>query len=117
MLIVNNQIRTHCFQNNSIDSDVRCQIVATIVQIKENYRQTLVEKVPRGRMAQPGEVVELIAFLAGDKAAYITGEAVLIAGGKEMHRVVLKWDMQSFYGTSLLIAKYSVNDVFIINLY
>jgi NAD(P)-dependent dehydrogenase (short-subunit alcohol dehydrogenase family) len=51
----------------------------------ENYQQTLVEKVPLGRMAQPEEVAELIAFLASDKAAYITGEAVLIAGGKEMH--------------------------------
>jgi NAD(P)-dependent dehydrogenase (short-subunit alcohol dehydrogenase family) len=36
-------------------------------------------------MAQPGEVVEHIAFLANDKAAYVTGEAILIAGGKEMH--------------------------------
>jgi len=51
----------------------------------ENYQQTLLEKVPLGRMAQPGEVGELIAFLASDKAAYITGEAILIAGGKEMH--------------------------------
>jgi NAD(P)-dependent dehydrogenase (short-subunit alcohol dehydrogenase family) len=51
----------------------------------ENYQQTLLEKVPLGRMAQPVEIGELIAFLASDKAAYITGEAVLIAGGKEMH--------------------------------
>ena len=51
----------------------------------ENYQQTLVEKVPLGRMAQPGEIAELIAFLVSDKAAYITGAAVLIAGGKEMH--------------------------------
>ena len=51
----------------------------------ENYQQTLIEKVPLGRMAQPGEIGELIAFLASDKAAYITGEAVLITGGKEMH--------------------------------
>jgi len=51
----------------------------------ENYQQTLVEKVPLGRMAQPEEIAELIAFLASDKAAYITGEAILIAGGKEMH--------------------------------
>jgi hypothetical protein len=55
--------------------------------------------------------------LANDKAAYVTGEAILIAGGKEMHWVVLKWDMQSFYGTSLLIAKDSANNVFFINLY
>jgi len=51
----------------------------------ENYQQTLLDKVPLGRMAQPEEVGELIAFLASDQASYITGEAVLIAGGKEMH--------------------------------
>ena len=47
-------------------------------------QQTLLEKVPLGRMAQPKEIGELIAFLASDQSAYITGEAVLIAGGKEM---------------------------------
>jgi len=51
----------------------------------ENYQQKLIEKVPLGRMARPEEIGELIAFLASDQSSYITGEAVLIAGGKEMH--------------------------------
>ncbi|WP_138443919.1 GolD/DthD family dehydrogenase [Sinomonas susongensis] len=38
-------------------------------------------QIPVGRFAQPEEVAALIAFLASDQAAMITGENVLIDGG------------------------------------
>lgn len=38
-------------------------------------------QIPVGRFAQPDEVAELIAFLASDAAAMITGQNVLIDGG------------------------------------
>lgn len=37
--------------------------------------------IPVGRFAQPEEVAALIAYLAGDNAAMITGENILIDGG------------------------------------
>ncbi|WP_347346724.1 SDR family oxidoreductase, partial [Microbacterium sp.] len=37
--------------------------------------------IPVGRFAQPEEVAALIAFLAGDDAAMITGSNYLIDGG------------------------------------
>jgi NAD(P)-dependent dehydrogenase (short-subunit alcohol dehydrogenase family) len=37
---------------------------------------------PLGRVGQPEEVAELIAFLASDKAGWITGETVSIDGGR-----------------------------------
>jgi 2-deoxy-D-gluconate 3-dehydrogenase len=37
--------------------------------------------IPVGRFAQPDEVAALIAYLASDKAAMITGENILIDGG------------------------------------
>lgn len=37
--------------------------------------------IPVGRFAQPEEVAALIAYLAGDEAAMITGENILIDGG------------------------------------
>ena len=46
------------------------------------YEAMLMKTVPMGRMAKPEEVAELIAFLASDKAAYITGVTYTIAGGK-----------------------------------
>ncbi len=51
----------------------------------ENYQQTLLKKSPLAVWRSLVKWVTLIAFLASDKAAYITGEAILIAGGKEMH--------------------------------
>ena len=37
--------------------------------------------LPAGRMAAPEEVAALVAFLASDEAAYVTGEEIGIAGG------------------------------------
>ncbi|WP_295938511.1 3-oxoacyl-ACP reductase FabG [uncultured Alistipes sp.] len=38
-------------------------------------------QIPTGRFGKPEEVAELVAFLASDKAAYITGEVISINGG------------------------------------
>ena len=34
-----------------------------------------------GRLGKPEEIAELVAFLASDNAAYITGEVISINGG------------------------------------
>jgi len=38
--------------------------------------------IPLGRLAEPAEIAALIAFLASDEAAYITGANVDIHGGE-----------------------------------
>jgi NAD(P)-dependent dehydrogenase (short-subunit alcohol dehydrogenase family) len=38
-------------------------------------------EVPLGRFGQPDEVSGLVAFLAGDRAGYITGASIDVAGG------------------------------------
>jgi 3-oxoacyl-[acyl-carrier protein] reductase len=38
-------------------------------------------QVPIGRMGTPREVAALVAFLASDAAAYITGQVININGG------------------------------------
>lgn len=40
-----------------------------------------VSEVPMGRMGAPGELGDLVAYLASPRAAYITGTAVVIEGG------------------------------------
>ncbi|MBN1772679.1 MAG: SDR family oxidoreductase [Deltaproteobacteria bacterium] len=40
-----------------------------------------VAEIPMGRMGEPGELGDLVAFLASPRAAYITGTAVVIEGG------------------------------------
>jgi 3-oxoacyl-[acyl-carrier protein] reductase len=43
--------------------------------------EEILKHVPMKRMGQPEEVAELVAFLVGDKASYITGQVIAISGG------------------------------------
>jgi NAD(P)-dependent dehydrogenase (short-subunit alcohol dehydrogenase family) len=38
--------------------------------------------IPLGRIGTPEETADLVAFLASDRSAYITGQAVNITGGQ-----------------------------------
>jgi NAD(P)-dependent dehydrogenase (short-subunit alcohol dehydrogenase family) len=40
-------------------------------------------RVPLGRFATPGDVASLVAFLASAEAAFITGQAYVLSGGRE----------------------------------
>lgn len=50
----------------------------------EEYEKELTGGVAMGRMCEPEEVTELMMFLAGGRADYITGVTVTIAGGKTL---------------------------------
>ena len=43
-----------------------------------------VSRIPLGRLATPDDVAHLVAFLASDEAAFITGQAYNITGGREL---------------------------------
>ena len=42
-------------------------------------------KVPLGRLAYVEDVVNVSCFLLSDRAAYMTGQAINVTGGREMH--------------------------------
>ncbi len=51
----------------------------------DNYgvlKQRSVDKAPLRRVGQPEEIADTVAFLAGPRAAYITGETVHVTGGR-----------------------------------
>ncbi len=60
------------------------RIVASSGNTREAARQSIVDAlggIPLGRPAEPGEVAELIAFLASDRASAIHGADYVIDGG------------------------------------
>lgn len=44
-------------------------------------RARILPNVPLGRLGNPTDVAQLVAFLASDDAAYITGQCIRIDGG------------------------------------
>ena len=51
----------------------------------EAYLANMAAKNPMGRPGLPGDTAGACAFLASDDAFYITGEALNVSGGEEMH--------------------------------
>jgi 3-oxoacyl-[acyl-carrier protein] reductase len=47
-------------------------------------KQTMLSRIPLGRMGSVEEIAHVVAFLASDAAAYITGETIHINGGLYM---------------------------------
>jgi 3-oxoacyl-[acyl-carrier protein] reductase len=52
-----------------------------IAAISTEARTALLDQVPLGRVGTPREVAEVVRFLAGDGAAYITGQVIHVNGG------------------------------------
>ena len=50
----------------------------------EKDREALLASVPMGRVGEAEDIAELAAFLASDKARYITGEVIRVDGGIAM---------------------------------
>jgi len=52
--------------------------------LPESIKEQILGQVPVGRFGEPGEIAEVVAFLAGDGAAYVTGQTIAVDGGMVM---------------------------------
>jgi NAD(P)-dependent dehydrogenase (short-subunit alcohol dehydrogenase family) len=48
----------------------------------EEYLERVTPRIPLGRLAEPAEIAAVVAFLASDDASYITGENIVVDGGR-----------------------------------
>jgi len=62
---------------------IETEMTALLRQNEEQMKRWL-EDIPQGRLGTPDDVVGLVLFLCSDAAAYITGQAINVDGGKVM---------------------------------
>ena len=52
--------------------------------LPEDSKAALTERIALGRLGEPDDIAQAVAFLAGPSAAYITGETLHFNGGMYM---------------------------------
>ncbi|MHB1123332.1 MAG: SDR family NAD(P)-dependent oxidoreductase [Ramlibacter sp.] len=61
---------------------IATELAAKAVLTSEEAKQRIMSRTPMKRLGEPSEVADCVAFLASDAASYITGEIVVIDGGR-----------------------------------
>ncbi|XP_034118699.1 estradiol 17-beta-dehydrogenase 8 [Drosophila nasuta] len=67
-------IRVNCILPGYIDTPM-------VAVVPDSIKQQVVQRCPLGRLGQPEEIAEVIAFLASQKSAYVNGAAIEVTGG------------------------------------
>ena len=67
-------IRVNCVAPGCVETDM-------VRVLGEETRAMLVEETPLGRLGRPEDIAEAVAFLASEKAAFITGQVLTADGG------------------------------------
>jgi NAD(P)-dependent dehydrogenase (short-subunit alcohol dehydrogenase family) len=59
-------------------------LTPTVSKMADKYRNMIIENTPMKRVGQPGEVANVVVFLASDEASFVTGAMVEVSGGWNM---------------------------------
>jgi len=67
-----------------VQSDMTDATAARLGMTPEAYREAVAERTPVGRIGQPQDIAEAVAFLASDEASYVTGQTLYVDGGQTL---------------------------------
>ncbi|MDO0932220.1 SDR family oxidoreductase [Streptomyces sp. DG2A-72] len=56
------------------------------------FGDAVLERTPLGRIGEPGDVAKVVRFLAGEDAAWITGETICVDGEVHVKGLPSYWD-------------------------
>ena len=82
-------IRVNCVCPGFVETDMWSQVSreqgALLGMTAEEFTRHRAAQVPLGRMEKPEDVAHVVAFLAGPRSGYMTGQALSVDGGLVMH--------------------------------
>jgi len=70
-------VTVNCVAPGFIDTDMTKVLT-------DDQRSLMLGQIPLGRLGEPEEIAKMVAFLASDSGAYITGETIHVNGGMYM---------------------------------
>jgi NAD(P)-dependent dehydrogenase (short-subunit alcohol dehydrogenase family) len=72
-------------ENTGVWNEVSAGYIQNLKMGREDVVKTFTAKVPLGRLARIEDVVAVTRFLCSSGADYMTGQAINVTGGREMH--------------------------------
>ena len=61
---------------------IATELAAKAVLTSDEAKHKIMSRTPLGRLGQPSEIADVVAWLASDAASYVTGEIVTVDGGR-----------------------------------
>lgn len=61
---------------------IATELAAKAVLTSEDAKKKILSRTPLKRLGEPSEVADVVAWLASDAASYVTGEIVVVDGGR-----------------------------------
>ena len=78
LALVDQRIRV----NGVAPGTIATELAAKAVLTSEEARTRIMSRTPMKRLGEPAEIASVVAFLLSDAASYMTGETVLVDGGR-----------------------------------
>jgi NAD(P)-dependent dehydrogenase (short-subunit alcohol dehydrogenase family) len=83
-------IRVNCVCPGSVNTDMWADLDHQVGVVElglppGELRRRRATEIPLGRLAEAGDVANVVGFLASRKASYMTGQAINVTGGLVMH--------------------------------
>ncbi|HVE53823.1 MAG TPA: SDR family oxidoreductase, partial [Ramlibacter sp.] len=78
LALVDKGIRVNAVAPGTIATELAAKAVLT----SEEAKKKIMMRTPMKRLGEPSEVADVVAYLASDAASYITGEIVVVDGGR-----------------------------------